>query len=141
MKTSNDDLLVIEKACKDMNKDMRYLMRVCHNKNPTDETYGARRTLNTAINTDPTVVIKMVGPYLLKYAEKISGREESFFVNSTFDSEIDELGESPEKASLMINAVKTAYKLCTKKESQKIMDVTEDMLSHYCEYKMVVGDM
>lgn len=128
---------IIDKACIAINKNIRFLTRVCHNKLDNDETYRAQKTINTAISADPTLVMKVVGPYLLKYAEPISKHDEKFFLNNDFKEDVWK-GFDVDKAMEIIMTIKSVYESCSPEEREKIKETSSDMLSHYCEYKIAV---
>jgi len=112
---------------------MRFLMRVYHNKANSDDSYRAQKTLNTAINADPTIVMNRVGPYLFKYADPISKHEEKFFLDNEWNDDV-----SGDDAMKIIMSIKEVYTQCNEDEREKIMVNVSDMLSHYCEYKMAI---
>ena len=128
--TMEKPINIIDKTCQEMNSAIRFLARVYHSKVNSDESYRYQKTLNTAINADPTLVIKTVGPYLLKYGEPISNHEEKFFLEKDYSDDAKE-EEDAGKAMKAINAVKSVYLKCSKDERAKIMDTVSDMLSHY----------
>jgi hypothetical protein len=131
-------LNTIDDTCRAINSNIRFLARVFHNKTNSDESYRVQKTLNTAINTDPTIVMKRVGPYLLKYADPISKHDEQFFLNKEWCE--DTAGEDdPDQAMDAIVAIKKIYQQCNTVEREKIMNTVSDMLSHYCEYTLVAS--
>ena len=131
---------IIDKTCTAMNKNLRFLTRVFHSKANSDESYRVQKTLNTAINADPTVCMKRAGPYLFKYAEPISNHEEKFFIDKEWDDD-DIVQHNPDKAMDVIKAIKTVYVQCDADERAKIMETVSDMLSHYCEYRLAVSTL
>ena len=131
---------IIDKSCIAMNKDIRFLTRVCHNKLDSDETYRAQKTLNTAISADPTAVMKVVGPYLLKYAEPISEHDDKFFLAKDFKEDVEDKKDI-DTAMKIITTVKSVYETCSEEEREKIKETASDMLSHYCEYKLAVAEV
>jgi len=143
----------IDKACIAMNSDMRFLARVYHSKVNSDQSYSNQKRLNLAINFDPTVVMKRVGPHLLKHADVIHKQDIQFYtgVDPNIDeNELGTLGPSsqdtstgpvPGRAAKVLAIIRKVYGVCNTEEREKVMVTVSDMLSHYCEYHLAVSEM
>lgn len=128
-------LNTIDRTCTDFNKCVRFLARVYDTKVKSDISYRLQKTLNTVISTDPTVPIKLGGPYIHKYAEPISKHDEKFYMTTDFTEDSKD-SDDPNEILQLISSVRDIFKTFNTAEKEKMMTCCSDMLSHYCEYKL-----
>jgi hypothetical protein len=134
---------IIDRTTTGVNSSIRFLVRIYHSKVNSDTSYRAQKTLNTVISTDPTYLIKVLGPYLFKYAEPISTSNVDFLLENDYTEEVNNeaSGRDVDAATAAITMIKKLLRESDDDEREVIMEKVSSMLSDYCEYEMAMESL
>lgn len=131
------------KHAEEFNRCVKLLVTDLKDGCPTDaDVYRVHKRVMTAISISPLLVVDLVGPYLLKYHKVIyaSGTDpagvEQFFMDSTFDSELNE-GVDREKVDLvrmMLPKTKEYARVSSPAKKERYCALVVEMLDNYLAY-------
>ena len=132
----------MESACKTYNARLNDLTLITVEKNRSDDNVQiVRDTLRAAQAADATTVLIQTGPFVWKFREQISKRDEKFFINNTFQSEIQEGKKlipkqdfNDDEITSLMQSLKRTYHLMTLPEREVIWRHVIDMLKAYAQY-------
>lgn len=97
------------------------------------------KRINLAASIDPLFVMKTVGDYIVAYEGQISDRDEKFFLEKSFDEEIDE-GTKQDKIDMvkyLMPKIKEKFKSLDKGDRESYFDTISEMLEAYVTYKIL----
>lgn len=131
-----------DSACKTYNARLNDLTSIAVEKNRSDDNVQiVRDTLRAAQAADATTVLIKTGPFVWKYREQISKRDENFFINNKFQSEIDESKRlvtkqdfNDDEITSLMQSLKRTYHLMTMPEREVIWRHVIDMLKAYAQF-------
>lgn len=130
-----------EKKASEFNRILKGLIILYVNMHPDDDKIDRLKTrVFTGCQIDHHGLITMVGPYLLKYEDKIYNREEDFFksnINEISQAEMSALNKSATAASTatyLIELIKKDYSNMNKEEQDDIYERVVEMLNTYIDY-------
>ena len=117
----------------------------CHKSPNNDELAKIRDSLRAVLVGDDTMVIIQSGPFIWKYREQISKKEESFFLENTFNDDIEiakeklgNLDKSKDFSDLEIatimDSIKSIYTNMSSPEKETIWRFVMDLLRAYAQY-------
>jgi sulfur relay (sulfurtransferase) DsrC/TusE family protein len=120
------------------NKNIKMLLKIMQTKLPNDiEVNDINKRLNTALSFDPLFILTESGPYLFKYKKQIEEKNMTFFINK--DDWSDDIAavnnkDDSELSHNIINKIKNIWKYLNDKEKNVIYNITESLLSDYCNH-------
>jgi DNA-directed RNA polymerase specialized sigma subunit len=120
------------------NKNIKMLLKIMQTKLPNDiEVNDINKRLNTALSFDPLFILTESGPYLFKYKKQIEEKNMTFFINK--DDWSDDIAavnnkDDSELSHNIINKIKNIWKNLNDKEKNVIYNITESLLSDYCNH-------
>lgn len=123
------------------NSDLKALTRDVASRRPTDAVlWRAERRIATAIDIDPLMAIKAVGPVLYQYADMLTARSESFF-QPEFDTEIQRhvaaAAPESEATGMALQIIPRARAIMLELDGEKrteYFDLLNDILDSYLEW-------
>jgi len=134
----------MDSACKLYNSNINQLTAIACHKNPDDENIAKiRDALRAVIVADETIVIVQSGTYVWKYRERIATKDESFFLDNTFDEDIATVKEnsfstgkdfSDDEIATVMNSIKSIYKTMKAPEKETVWRHVIDLLRSYAQY-------
>ena len=125
---------LMEDFCKYMKRLSSDLMR----RFPHDVTCATiHRKISVAVAHLPERILRAVGTYLVKYAEKVQAADYDFFLKSTFATDFPQDREMDEKERLCmytIELVKEHWNKLNDKEKKDYHQITLGLLYCYCDF-------
>ena len=119
----------------DFNSKISWLINVVRKIYPSDETIDrAASRISLAKQTDPTILIKIVGPYLMKYRQNIIDYEDKFVLSMDISEHTND-----EFVQTIFHKLTKAYTDFNTKERNAIKDKINEMLNVYMEYLILIG--
>ena len=116
------------------NSDISWLINLVRKLHPTDAYIDrAASRIGIARQTDPTILINIVGPHLFEHREKIINYEDEFVMNMDISKRTDD-----ELVIVIFTTLRSSYKNFKEKERDIIKDRINNMLNVYMEYLIAV---
>lgn len=90
-----------------------------------------------AIEELPSLVINIVGPYLFRYSEQITSQNDSFFLDTNYDEELNSSNdrEKAEVVAYIIPKIKASWRKAGGAERAEYAETVIDLLYTYVDYK------
>jgi hypothetical protein len=139
---------VLAEYATQFNSDIKKLTRtyVAKMKGGFDEADACRsqKRVNIAIAADPFLMIKEVGPHILRKGKEIQKRDWDAFMAIDFKSELKNTGVDDgnvDEALALIGTVKKVFTASTDTEKTVIGDTLTRLLSVYCQYALQIKKM
>lgn len=95
--------------------------------------YKINQRFNTLLKVDEYQIMKVSGPYLLKYRKMIADRNVDFFKNIDYDQTY---GHKKSYDPAIIVKIRTMWEEFAPDEKENIIDKIQEMLVAYCDYKL-----
>ena len=124
-------------AVENFNRDLKALILDVESRLENDAT--VRRTKNRillALDVDPTLGPEFLGNYLLRFREQILKRDESFFLENSYEAAMAQ-GTNPERVQLVavfIPRLKASARALTPDEREDYWDLILDLMRFHAEY-------
>jgi hypothetical protein len=124
-----------DKQFMQFNTQISWLINLVKKIYPSNDTIDrAASRISLAKQADPTILIKIVGPYLLSYRQNIIDYDDEFVLNMDISEKTDD-----EFIQTIFHMITQAYKNFKPKERNTIKDKINDMLNTYMEYLIEIG--
>jgi len=123
--------------------NLNVIITSIHQKNKRDDDMQAiKDKIDVVRKENPVGLIEMAGPYLWKYKEKIGSENVSFFLNNSFEEDIEKAREESQLAEIteyeeipaLLNKVKRTWHSFTPPEQQIIVKRIKALLANYAKY-------
>jgi len=124
-----------EKQITEFNSSISWLInlvRKLHPKNADIDRAASR--ISIAKQTDPTILIKMVGPYLERYSDDIIEYDDQFVLTMDISKQTNDVF-----VQTIFTLLTESYKGFKTKERDIVKDKINDMLNTYTEYRIAIG--
>ena len=133
-------------AVKLYNNSLNSLTGIACHKNPDDYNVAKiRETLRAVLVADETIVIIQSGLYVWKYREQIATKDETFFLDNTFKSDIElakqqlnDVGKAKDftddEIATIMQSLKGTYSSMTAPEREVVWRHVMDLLKAYAQY-------
>ncbi len=119
------------------NRKIKALVLDIMKRCPSDPVIARiHKRVGAAVSIDPLSVIKLAGPHLYKYQKKIYDRDESFFLENDYDTEL-KAAKNPERidaAQYLIPRIKECARTLSPAEKEMYKDTVVELLDDYVEF-------
>lgn len=126
----------------EFNRKLVALTRVVARKMPEDpQVNNVQTRVATGLSIRPLEAINLVGDYFYKFNAQIYKKDDTFFIENSFEEEIQE-GVDPERimlARLLMPKLKECARKLESEEKNSLFDLIIEMLDIYLEWRVVRG--
>jgi hypothetical protein len=131
--------MAMAQAVDDFNTTLKRLIRLTSDQSLklklADHLLGYSKRAMLAINEAPMAPIEMIGPYLMKYQDKISKGDDAFFMAADFSDSIPaEYQADKDQIVSMIDTIKGVYRAAPAKEKADMIGLARELLKHHSAF-------
>lgn len=133
----------MNEARRTFNSNLLKTLKISISKSPNDKYLQEVETVVKAINTmEPDLIIRKAGPYLFKYKEKLASKDESFFLQNSFNDDLheyyangkDEHDFDQEDVVYIMQSFKDTWISLTPYEKETIWSIVSELFRSYARY-------